>query len=164
MRSLWQRFFNQRSLLIIVIMLGVAWFLSLRDGGSGLPTGPVYEQVRLQGDPQCDVSAAPCVKSAKGMRLTLALLDKPSGLRPFPVQVTTEASDALQITHVKLIFSMTGMHMGDLKQSLRREGDQWVGQAILPICTSGRSDWQVQVEVIADKTIYLADYAFTLKK
>lgn len=167
MSQLWQRFINQRSLLIIAIMMGIAWFLSLRDGRfAGDVNDVVYEQIRLQGDPQCDVITSSCPKHGDGIRLSLALLDKPSGLRPFQVQVGVEASEPLKVKQVKLIFSMSDMQMGDLKQSLTQntESGKWTGQAILPICTSGRSDWQVQVEMIIEKRIFLAEYAFKLER
>jgi len=167
MTSLWQRFFNQRTLLIIVIMVGVAWFLSIRQGRFADDAEYAqYEQIRLQGDNHCDVTSAACIKAGDDMRMSLALLDKPSGLRPFPVQVSIESPQSLQAAKVKLLFSMTDMQMGDLKQTLAQDNDSghWMGNAILPICTSGRSDWHVQVEVIIEKKIYLADYQFVLKK
>jgi hypothetical protein len=43
---------------------------------------------------------------------------------------------------------MVGMDMGVNRFHLRRKADQrWQGKVILPLCTTGRSDWIATVEI-----------------
>lgn len=163
----WQRFINQRTLLIVSIMLLIAFFLQLREGRfGGDREHPVYEQQRLIVDAGCDITRSGCSSSGDGVRVLLTLKDRPSALRPFPAHVLVEGLLEPQQMDVRLVFSMQGMDMGDLRQRLVFDPDNgdWHGQMILPICTSGRSDWLARVEVTAAKKIYSADYAFVLNK
>ncbi len=163
----WQRFINMRSLLIVSIMLLIAFFLQLRQGYfAGDRHHEVYEQYRLIVDAACDISQSACSASREGIHVLLALQDRPSALKAFPVQVQIDGVQNPQHIDVRLIFSMQAMDMGDLQQKLQfnTETGAWSGMVILPICTSGRSDWLARVEVIAQKKIYTADYGFTLVK
>lgn len=162
MKSIWQRLFQGRVLAVLVLVFTVSYFLSLKYAPSTGQSYHSYEQVRLHGSSSCDVTQQACIRSADGIRLQLEIPDKPSALKPFAVTAQVDADHPVDIQQVNLIFTMQGMQMGELRQALQANGSLWRGQAILPICTTGRRDWRVQVEVMAAKTIYVADYDFAL--
>jgi hypothetical protein len=162
----WQRFINQRTVLIVSMMLMVSFFLLLREGYlTGNQQHPVYQQYRLIVDAGCDITQTGCNSSADGIRLRLELKDSPGALRPFPAHVQIDGLQNPEQVDVRVIFSMQGMDMGDLRQKLvfNQQTGEWSGQVILPICTSGRSDWLARMEVVDRETIYVADYAFVLQ-
>jgi hypothetical protein len=162
----WQRFINQRTALIVSMMLLVSFFLLLRDGYFTRDQNrQVYQQFRLIVDASCDITQTGCNSSADGIRLRLELKDSPGALQAFPAHVHIDGLQNPAQLDVRVIFSMQGMDMGDLRQKLvfNQQSGEWSGQVILPICTSGRSDWLARVEVIDGKKIYAAEYAFILQ-
>jgi hypothetical protein len=163
----WQRFINQRTVLIVSMMLMVSFFLLLREGYfTGDQKYPVYQQYRLIVDASCDITQTGCNSSGDDIRLRLELKGSPGALRPFPAHVHIDGLQNPGQLDVRMIFSMQGMDMGDLRQKLvfNQQTGGWSGQVILPICTSGRSDWLARVDVVDGEKIYTAEYAFVLMK
>ena len=115
--------------------------------------------IRLHGDPHCDPSRGGCVAHHEGMTLELSLPDSMRTMIPFDVAGTLNGPQAARITSVTVEFSMKGMYMGSNRFVLQQQDPTtWRGQAMLPICSNGRSDWQVTVEV-GDNPTYLAEFA-----
>jgi len=167
MKTTWQRFINQRTILLLFIMLFIAFFLQLREGRfSGEDNYVSYEQYRLNGNKACVISEKGCSRSLDDVRLTLSFMQRPSALIAFPVQIRLDGLPDSEEAHVNLVFTMKGMDMGEQKQKLLldKPSGNWLGKVILPICTSGRSDWHAKVEVISQQKIYLAEYDFELFK
>ncbi len=167
MKFPWQRFINQRSVLIILMMLLIAYFLQLREGYFSVDRqSTVYLQQQLVVDRDCDVTQGKCNSSRDELRLSLALLEQPGALQSFPAEVNVEGLGSPEHLDIGLVFSMKGMDMGDLRQKLvfDRQTKTWRGQVILPICSTGRRDWLARVDVINGDTIYTAAYEFTLTR
>jgi len=67
------------------------------------------------------------------------------------------------IDNVSVTFKMKSMDMGLNKFSLNRQdisneiSELWLGNILLPICVSKRSDWEMQLKIENEKNIYLAD-------
>ncbi len=167
MKIPWRRFINQRTILLLSIIAFVVFFLQLRQGrfsdGSEYDS---YDQYRLVGDSQCDVTATECSSAGEGIRLRLAFKGRPGALQAFPAQLAIEGLTHPEKAEVRLVFTMKGMDMGEQKQKLSydKQSGGWFGKVILPLCTSGRSDWYVMVEVMVPQKIYLAEYEFMLVK
>ncbi len=67
----------------------------------------------------------------------------PSGLQAFTVQVTV--AGAQQVTAA---FAMPDMDMGDNRYRLQQTSPQlWQGKIILPVCVSGKHDWQLNLSI-----------------
>lgn len=87
-------------------------------------------------------------------------LQLPSGVRPlsrFPVTVYLEGVSAREVT---IEFTMQGMDMGVNRFGLRKTQDAWTGEAILPVCTTGRLDWVATVEAVTDDNTLSAEFRF----
>jgi hypothetical protein len=53
---------------------------------------------------------------------------------------------------------MPNMDMGFNRFDLRQQADEtWQGQALLPVCSMGRRDWRVTVEVIGKRS-YVGEF------
>ena len=67
------------------------------------------------------------------------------------------------IDNVSVTFKMKSMDMGLNKFSLNKQdissgiSGLWLGNILLPICVSKRSDWEMQLNIETEKNIYLAD-------
>lgn len=92
------------------------------------------------------------------MTVGLSLQGPLRTLVPFSVTVQVRNSSSSQPTDVAVSFSMVGMYMGDNRFILsQQDSTTWHGQAMLPVCSSGRSDWRVVVE-IGEPPTYQADF------
>jgi len=150
--------------LILVIMLAV--FFKWQSGGFyGADKRPVYEEFVLKSKSDCDVTRQPCSARSKQIEVALQFHEQPSGLKAFPVSISVKGLKQPQAAKMLLQFSMSGMDMGQLRQVLKwdESAKRWHGQVILPICSTGRRDWKVELELISDKRIYLAKFAFVVK-
>ncbi|HXH04592.1 MAG TPA: hypothetical protein VNN09_14915 [Candidatus Competibacteraceae bacterium] len=131
------------SLAALLLVLVATWLLrerlpALSAGASGA--------LALPGSGACDPSRGPCSAGSAAAGITLSL-DNPVGpLRPFAVRVGLSGA-AATAEAVAVRFDMVGMDMGFNRFVLQRQVDgSWQGQALLPVCSVGRSDWRVTVE------------------
>ncbi len=111
---------------------------------------------------------ADCVPQA-GCRLQLGSLvvalkfgADAQALRPFPVQVNVESQSPVDA--VGLAFSMRGMAMGQNHyQLIKRAPQRWEGSITLPVCVSGRSDWEATLRIATSAGEYQAQLPFVLR-
>lgn len=116
------------------------------------------QAILLNADPACNPSDQPCTIGDTALTVTLNLAEQISPLKAFPVSVSLTGTVAAMANQVTIDFSMIGMNMGINRFALHRQIDNlWQGQALLPVCSMGRRDWQVTVE-IASNTSYLARF------
>mgnify|MGYP007002409801 CR=1 FL=1 len=81
--------------------------------------------------------------------LELADLTKP--LTFFPVRVHLTGTQVPEVKKVMISFAMLNMDMGFNRFDLRQQaGTAWEGQALLPVCSMGRRDWRVTVDVVSE--------------
>ena len=110
----------------------------------------------------CDIHSG-CRAGSDGLAVTVRFGTPPRALQPFPVQVLTETAQAVE--SVAIGFSMRGMDMGLNRYRLVVTAPHdWRGDVTLPVCSSGRSDWLANVEVIADGNKYHVAVPFVLEK
>ncbi len=107
----------------------------------------------------CEAHERACEALGEGVRIGLRLGDtEPKALSPFPVALEL---DGLEATAVSLEFSMPAMEMGQNRYRLQRDATGlWRGEAMLPICSSGRLDWLARVRVESETERLLADFPF----
>ena len=167
MNDLYKRFINKRIFSILFIVMVAAFYVYLDSGlQPGNVSTEVYEQVTLHTDKSCDVMSEYCKSASDAVNVELQLLGAPGALKPFPVAVKINGLKQSADARVIISFEMKGMDMGQIKHKLIRQDDSsdWGANVVLPLCTSGRSDWSANIEVIENKKIYLAEFAFELNK
>ena len=85
------------------------------------------------------------------------------GLQPFPVKVLFEAGG--QVESVTVAFSMQGMDMGWNRYSLSDDSmSAWKAVVTLPICSTGRTDWIAEFDLLAAGRHYRLQVPFVLGK
>ncbi len=124
-------------------LLGGLLYLALQSGLIDRPG----EAVVLSALPDCDPAQQSCTAGDSNLMVKLRLSGDVKPLQPFNVQVELEGATA-GIDKVTVRFDMVGMDMGMNRFNLSQQVDNlWQGQAMLPICSHGRRDWQATVEV-----------------
>ncbi|MDZ7662328.1 hypothetical protein [Thiohalophilus sp.] len=72
---------------------------------------------------------------------------------------------ATQLDRVTLDLAMTGMDMGRNRFNLSPAGDGiWQGELLLPLCVTGRVDWQVTVQLDRDERRYEAVFPLNVTR
>ncbi|MCW9023696.1 MAG: hypothetical protein OQK73_03340 [Gammaproteobacteria bacterium] len=112
---------------------------------------------------KCDPNKQICESVQGKNKISFALPQMALYLEPFSVNVNTQGFPAENIESISVNFVMSGMNMGVnqvvLSQTAR---GRWNGTMRLPVCVSGRKDWQAEVSVITQANHYLAKYNFAI--
>jgi hypothetical protein len=97
------------------------------------------------------------------MAVTVTFGAEPRALQPFPIHIQLEGHQ--QADAVTLAFSMQGMDMGSNRYRLIADAPGgWSADITLPICTSGRTDWVADFElVVVDRRVQI-QVPFVLEK
>jgi hypothetical protein len=118
-----------------------AVFLALLGGGCDTKSLS-SQQEALSLDAPCEPkSLQGCTAGYATTSVTVRLGPDVVALKPFPVTLSVAGDDEKPKT-VMVKFVMSGMSMGlNEYRLLPVSDDVWKADVILPICTSGRSDW-----------------------
>jgi len=159
----WQRFFNARIILLLLIIGFVFFYMQLKSGRFSDQSYPSYDHYKLVTQKDCDLVQTGCMSIGDDVGVLLQFQSSPSALKAFGAEITIKQL-ATQPDEVKLSFVMQGMEMGVQAFALqyKNTSGKWEGEVILPICTSGRSDWQVIVEITQGDRIYSSTHQFML--
>jgi hypothetical protein len=141
----------------LVLPLAVALsVLSCNKGGDAIQATP------LQLSPACDVKIG-CVAAAGDLSLRFSMGPDLRVLTPFPVRVEVQGEQ--RVDSITAIFAMRGMDMGMNRYQLISDGaNRWLGNVTLPVCTSGRSDWIANLEVVAEGRSFAVEIPFVIDK
>ena len=123
---------------------------------------PPVAAVQLALSEPCDVQLG-CRAASESLTVTVIFAGDVRALQPFPVKVLLEAGG--QLESVTVAFSMQGMNMGRNRYSL--SGDSmgaWNAMVTLPICTTRRTDWIADFDLLAAGRHYRIQVPFVLDK
>lgn len=135
---------------LLVLLVGglLAYYYLGRPQSPALQLQPAELQLR---ETDCRVDRSVCTAAADGARISLELGPGVPVMRPFAIRATTSLPAGEQPAQVEVDFEMIGMDMGRNRYRLAQAADHvWQGVATLPVCTTGRSDWQAVVEIQTD--------------
>ena len=117
--------------------------------------------VTVRPDPVCNLQRQACaVDLPGGGKLSLSLGNRPIPLvKPFEVQVTTTG---IVPARVEVDFAGIDMNMGYNRPELVAAGSgRFVGEATLPVCITGRMDWQATVLIERGRERIAIPFRFT---
>ncbi|MCG6886319.1 MAG: hypothetical protein LJE74_03845 [Proteobacteria bacterium] len=152
-------------LVVLLVIAGTAGYLA------GVST-PLRERKvhRLSVAADCNpILVAGCTASDSRHVIELQLDTDTRYLKPFDIQVKTQGFKDTIVKSVSVEFNMVNMDMG-LNRFRLQQVDQQVagsvyrGQGMLPVCVTGRVDWQARVEVEMDDATYQAIFDVTITK
>ena len=117
----------------------------------------------------CDPLEAVCKARLKQHEVTLHFPEKVVYLQPFKMRVAVEGLPDNKPDKVIVDFKMVGMDMGLNRYTLAPFVDEsgnvfYQGEAILPVCVSGRVDWVANIQAETNDKIYEAVFEFKVTK
>jgi len=110
----------------------------------------------------CDLLKSECEFKQLDNSFTVQFMSRPSPLVPFVVQLKANAQ---QPDAVKISFEMDGMEMGYAVYQMRYEPLTmlWQVKVILPVCSTGRVDWRLNVHLKSAGEWRINEFRFLLK-
>lgn len=111
-------------------------------------------------DPGCDLQRGPCgAELPQGGRLRFAMRPYPvPQVEPMQLEVEIERGD---VDKVVVDFTGVNMNMGFNRQELGKLGaGHFSGQAVLPVCVTGRMSWLATVIVERGRTRIAIPFRF----
>lgn len=119
----------------------------------------------LTTDESCDLARHACTARHADKSVRLVFKKPVQYLRKIDITLTGKGFQPEGINKVIIDFSMSGMQMGINRFALQKVANtaDWQGMAILPVCVSGRKDWQVRLYLQTREGAYLAVYKLTVE-
>ncbi len=112
------------------------------------------QAVLLLAESHCDSAQRACRIFATDLELELRLGPPVRAMESFKISLRHLRGRLGTDAQVTVEFQMRDMEMGLNRYRLAADvgdaGGVWRGQAVLPVCSAGRSDWVAQVEISAD--------------
>ena len=141
------------AVLVIVLLVAGIYLQNLYKHDSGTA-------ITLSVIESCDLGRQSCTAKLKNKSVTLTLQQPVRYLQKIELMLVVDGFETGEITKVLVDFSMPGMQMGINRFTLKRANIEtvWQGMAIIPVCVSGRKDWQVKLYIDTDKTHYISNY------
>ncbi len=127
----------------------------------GAPDVPFSGEVVRLPEPACTPVGGPCESLEPPRMLSLELAGDVRPLRPFELILRLPKEALPQAGQASVDFIMLGMDMGINRYTLTRQADgSYRAKVILPVCSSGRSDWVAKVSAIVGQEMWTADFPF----
>lgn len=107
----------------------------------------------------CDLAKQACVATLPdGGQLEFAIEPRPiPSLKPLRLQATVKGSD---VRRIEVDFTGTDMKMGQNRPPLQGGNGQFNGQATLPVCITGKMEWDATVLVETGKALIAVPFRF----
>ncbi len=147
-----------------VIVAGLAAAAFLVPDAHRAPLALAPPDVSLDASAGCDPTREECAAAGAGLGVGLALGGPVEALRPFEVAVAITAQGQPPPTAVTLDLRMVGMDMGPNRVRLAAQGGRWRGQALVPVCGFGRTDWLATVVVEGGGVVHHARFPFRMAR
>lgn len=112
----------------------------------------------LQADAACNPIQVTCEAREGPIVLSLRLDPSAQALKPFRITVSVHGMAPDTVT---ADFNMPRMDMGRNRYQLGRgDGGNWIANVILPVCASGRNDWEAVVSAVHSGAGVRASFPF----
>ncbi|MGM0679310.1 MAG: hypothetical protein ACQESY_05525 [Pseudomonadota bacterium] len=155
-------------LLLLVVLIAIAggysWIAIDRTGSDTAPAAPRETVSMSVTETACQKTRAAC--RATHPELGDIALRFPEGayyMQRFEAEL--HLAKATELDQVTLDLDMTDMDMGRNRFKLSPAGDGiWRGELLLPICVTGRVDWQISVQVDSEGRRYTAQFPLTVSQ
>lgn len=118
------------------------------------------QTLTVQAEAGCDLHRGSCAATLPdGGRIELEITPRPIPLlRPLEIRAKITG---MQARKVEIDFSGVSMNMGFNRPVLKDTGNQtFTGQATLPVCITGRMEWQASVMVNTGEAQIIAPFRF----
>ena len=148
-----------KSIAGVLVVVGLVGVWRLRPGLDR----PAQQAEALHIEAECDSAQRACRARGEDIELELRLGPPVLPMQDFEIQLRSMRGALAADAQVEVQFQMRAMDMGHNRYRLVADADGvWRGRAMLPVCSSGRSDWFAQLEISAGDRRWQAELPFTI--
>jgi len=150
--------------VVIAIAAGYSWVAIYHTDNNTAPAAPAETVSLPVTETACQKTRAACRATHPDLGdITLRFPEGAYYMQRFEAELRLAKSTDLE--QVTLDLQMTGMDMGRNRFKLSPAGDGiWRGELLLPICVTGRVDWQVRVQLDRDERRYEAVFPLNVTR
>ena len=142
------------ALIAIILLLLLSFYPANIKNDKSLKPSTVY---------QCADYTSGCKASINNKKVEIKFPKDIVFLERFPIEVKLDGIPAAKVT---VEFRMVGMDMGlnfyQLQQG-NKDKSIWMGEGVLPVCTTGRTDWQSIISIEQEGEIQQVVFQFTVR-
>ena len=146
-------------IVVLIISYGLGQWLSQRDVITTEAEKNITRNTVIHS--YCDPVKSSCKFIVSNIAYLLEFQSMPSALVPFVVSVKT---DDVQPDAIKMSFNMDGMDMGYNSYRFVKNEFDWQANVILPVCSLGRNDWLLDVEIMNNNEVSVTRFKFSQSK
>ena len=149
-------------LVLLILLLGAGVYLNRLLSPNKVQSETT---VLLQTDPVCDLNRQACIARDHQGWVELRFKQSVKYLTRFDIEVIALGFKNQSIEKMLVDFSMVDMQMGINRFAMTKtpKNNVWQGMAILPVCISGRRDWQVKLQFGNSELDYTAIYKLSVE-
>ena len=127
------------------------------------PTPDVAAEVLRMTDAHCDSARQTCLATGTGLDVEWRLGPPVRPMEQFDMRLRIVRGELSADAEVIIEFQMRDMEMGMNRYRLEPAAvDMWGGRAMLPVCTSGRSDWLATLTIQDGERRWTTEMPFTV--
>lgn len=124
---------------------------------------PAAAEVLHLTDAQCDSARQACLATGTGLGIEWRLAPPVRPMQQFDMQLRVARGELSADAEVIVEFQMRDMNMGLNRYWLEpAAAGTWRGRAMLPVCTSARSDWLATLTIQDGDRRWTAELPFTV--
>ena len=151
---------NKNTYMLIAALTVIILLLLLSFYPADLKNDKVLKQYSVY---QCTDYISGCKASINEKEIEMKFPEGIVFLERFPVEVKLTRIQAKKIT---VEFDMVAMDMGQnfyQLQQINKNITTWTGKGVLPVCTTGRTDWQSIISIEQENEIQKIAFQFSVR-
>ncbi len=152
-----------RWMILVFLAVALVGYLASRNPALlGQPDEPFSgEVVELRAEAGCEPLGRACAATGEDGGFTLRFSEGVRPLEPFEVRIRPAPGSGIEAQRAMVEFEMTGMDMGINRFRVEpAAGGGFAGQAVIPVCTTGRTDWVATVTLSGTERMWVARFPF----
>jgi hypothetical protein len=115
---------------------------------------------------QCQALATGCKASIENIQVEIRFPESIVFLQPFPLEVRLSGNQQIPVDKLTVEFKMADMDMAlNFSQLEQTDNNKllWTGKGVLPVCTTGRTDWLAIISIQQDGKVQQTAFQFEVK-
>lgn len=154
----------KKILFIIVSVFIVITALNVIQTGENNDRPPIKISVG-----NCNVQQNICKVELEKFNIEISMDKSIYYLKKFNVDVWVESKQDTNIESIQIDFKMKDMNMGVNhfilnKMKSENKKQNWQGNALLPVCVTGRADWFSELTIITKQNKYIIEFPILVKR
>ena len=154
---------KHKYLVVAISLMVVSIFAGIVSKSIFTSSATQNDMLQMAVDGPCTLPLHACMARREHRSFTLKMDKTVRAMQSFNVFIDTDGFSDGEINMVTLVFDMPAMQMGLNRFRLTKATTgRWQGRGMLPVCSSGRTDWNLKVIIETARQNYRAEFPLTI--